>query len=148
MDRLAWERGYPYALMALRLLIDETGASVSYRIHGAGPELYHVLFTASDLELEGNAEIRPPLERRRAAEVLAEHDVYLDLRLDGGRGWGLAAAIEAGLPAVVSTAVAADGPVYDGMNGLVVPVRDPAAASRALARLLDPALRAELASAR
>lgn len=144
---LTWERGYPYALLALRRLLDRAPGAAEYRIYGAGIGLRELLFTIADLDLERAAAVCAPPPRPDASDVLASADVYLDLSVRAAPGGGLRAALACGVPAVV-TAEAADADlVRDGVEGILVPARDPEAATAALARLRDPTRRAELAVA-
>jgi glycosyltransferase involved in cell wall biosynthesis len=124
---LTWENGFPYALLAIRNLVDGTGAQVGYWIHGQGPGRTEVLFTIADLELEGHAQLMPePLDLR---EALAGADVYLDTRVKPGPRAGLAAAAAVALPIVATD-------LGDGVAGTLVPPRDAHAAAAALARAL------------
>jgi glycosyltransferase involved in cell wall biosynthesis len=141
---LTWERGYAYALLALRRLLDEAPGSATYRIFGEGPELRHLLFTIADLELDGHAAVRAAPTRRRLPAALAQADAYLDLSVRPAPGGALRVALALGVPVVV-TAEAAGGELAHG--GAVAPVRDPEAAARALARLRDRSLQPAPATA-
>lgn len=124
---LTWENGYPYALLAIRKLLDATGAAVGYRIHGQGHDRTQVLFTIADLELEGYAEVVP--EPRDPRVALAGAGVYLDARVKAGSRMGLAAASAAGVPIVATD-------LDDGAPGMLVPPRDADATAVALERAL------------
>ncbi|MGZ8620625.1 MAG: glycosyltransferase, partial [Actinomycetota bacterium] len=76
-------------------------------------------------------------------------DLYLGTSI-GGESFGvvLVEAMAAGLPVIASDIPGYDEVVRDGVDGLLVPPRDPEALSAAAARVLDdPALSASLAAA-
>jgi phosphatidylinositol alpha-mannosyltransferase len=76
-------------------------------------------------------------------------DLYLGTSV-GGESFGIALveAMAAGLPVVASDIPGYDEVVTDGVEGLLVPPREPAAAARAAATILDdPGLAARFSAA-
>jgi D-inositol-3-phosphate glycosyltransferase len=73
------------------------------------------------------------------------HDVLLWLPTYEGFGLVLLEAMSQEMAVVVTPIGCAPGLVRDGVNGVIVPTRDPAAAAAAAGRLMDaPALRRTL----
>jgi D-inositol-3-phosphate glycosyltransferase len=80
------------------------------------------------------------------AEVYYDADLLLFPTRYDSFGLVVIEAMAAGLPVIVSDAVA-DGIVKDGRNGVVIAGHDPSDYARALRRLADPGLRALMAEA-
>jgi glycosyltransferase involved in cell wall biosynthesis len=80
------------------------------------------------------------------AEIYHEADLLLFPTRYDSFGLVVIEAMAAGLPVIVSDAVA-DGIVKDGRNGVVIAGHDPSDYARALRRLADPGLRALMAEA-
>lgn len=142
-----WRKGYEYALVALRRLLD-AGVPASLAILGDGAERQRLLFTVDDLGLHGRVELlgrRPPAQVR---ERLQQADVFLLPSVAEGISNAALEAMACGLPVVSTCCGGMDEAIRDGVEGLLVPVRDPEAMAAALHRLwVDPALRRRLGGA-
>jgi glycosyltransferase involved in cell wall biosynthesis len=136
--RLHWKKGFEYALLAVRRLVDE-GADVRYDIIGGGLEEERLRFAVHDLRLDGRVRLlgRQPAEEVRRA--LEEADVYLLPSLSEGLSNAALEAMAMELPVVSTTAGGMEEAIQDGRDGFLVPSRDPAALAAAIRRLLASA---------
>lgn len=90
----------------------------------------------------------PRVPETEVIEMYRRHDVLLWTPTYEGFGLVLLEAMSQRLPAVATPVGCAPAIVRDGVNGLLVPVRDAGAAARAVQRLLaDPALRRRMGDA-
>ena len=141
---LIWRKGYEYALMTLRNLVDKD-VDAEYHIVGEGPDIQRILYTVQDLDLQGRVNLHgklPPAEVRR---WLQQSDVFLLSSLSEGISNAVLEAMSCGLPVVTTDCGGMREAVLDGIQGFVVPTRDPQAAADALARLYrEPALRKKM----
>ncbi len=106
---------------------------------------------AAALGLGDSVRFPGQLERTRAAAYVAAADVFaMPIVRDGADGLPnvLLEAMGAGRPVVASRVAGVPDVIRDGVHGLMVPERDPAALAGAIVRLLDdPALAARLGAA-
>lgn len=136
--RLHWPKGLEWGVLAARELIAR-GHDVHYDIVGGGDEEAQLRFAIHDLGLGARVHLlgrRPPGEIRAALETA---DVYLSPSVSEGISNAALEAMAMAIP-VVSTAVGGmSEAIRDGVEGLLVPSRDPAAMATAVATLLaDP----------
>ncbi len=144
---LVWQKGYEYALLAVRHLID-AGVQVRLDIIGDGPERQRVLFTVHDLGLERHARILGRLTPKQVRDTLQQSDVFLLASLSEGICNAVLEAMACGLPVVTTDCGGMREAVSDGVEGFVVPVRDPQAMALALQRLAEnPLLRRQMGEA-
>jgi len=138
VGRLQWRKGYEYALLALRRLQD-AGHAVTYEIVGEEADGGATRHAVHDLDLTAVVTLTPPLGREAVAERLGRADVLLLPSLSEGIANVALEAMACARPVVVTDCGGMTEAVTDGIEGRVVPVRDPAAMARALADLLaDP----------
>jgi len=139
---LDWQMGYEYALLAIRQLVD-SGLDVRFEIIGAGPEHSRVLYTVDDLNLKEHVHLLGQLPPDDVRRRLQQADVFLLASLSEGISNAVLEAMACGLPVVTTDCGGMREAVADGVEGFVVPVRDPAAMAEALRKLAaDPELRA------
>lgn len=144
---LIWRKGYEYALQAIRLLVDQD-LPIKYTIIGDGPERMRVLYTIDDLNLSAYVHLPGRLPPEKVRDYVQQADVFLLSSLSEGISNAALEAMACGLPVVTTDCGGMREAVTDGVEGLVVPVRDPAAMAAALARLAgDPQLRHRLGTA-
>jgi len=138
---LIWRKGYEYALLAMRRLVD-SGLDVRFEIIGSGPEQQRVLYTMDDLGLKEHVHLLGQLPPERVRDHLQQADVFLLASLSEGIANAALEAMACGLPVVTTDCGGMREAVTDGVEGFVVPVRDPAAMAEALRKLaLDEDLR-------
>jgi colanic acid/amylovoran biosynthesis glycosyltransferase len=146
---LIWRKGYEYALMATRRLVDR-GVDVRYEIIGDGPTAEHqrVLYTIGDLGLESTVRLLGAQPPQRVRDRLQWADAYLLTSLSEGIANSALEAMACGVPVVTTDCGGMREAVADGVEGFVTPVRDATAAADALGRLAgDELLRTRMGSA-
>ena len=149
VGRIHWVKGYEHALQAVRLLLDR-GCDVRYTIAGGGDAAGTgaVRFAAHDLGVADHVTFagpRPPAEVRA---LLAGAHVFVLPSLSEGLSNAALEAMAMERPVVVSDVGGMRELVRDGVDGFLVPARDPAALADCVERLAaDPALRARLGAA-
>jgi colanic acid/amylovoran biosynthesis glycosyltransferase len=143
---LLWVKGYEYALLAIRQSKD-AGIPVKYVIIGDGAERSRILFTIEDLGLQDCVSLPGRLDPEQVRSRLQQADVFLLPSLSEGISNAALEAMACGLPVVTSDCGGMREAITDGVEGFVVPVRDPEAMACALQILhQDSALRAQMGS--
>jgi len=138
---LIWGKGYEYALVAVRELV-ERGVAVHYEIIGDGPERQRVLYTIDDLGLTEQVRLIGKLSPVEVRDRLQQAEAFLLSSHSEGISNAVLEAMACGLPVVTTDCGGMREAVADGVEGFVVPVRDPAAMAEALRKLAeDPDLR-------
>jgi len=133
---LIWCKGYEYALIALRKLLD-TNVSVTYEIVGDGPksDRQRILYTAWDLQLGAALTLRGSEPPERVRDILQSADAFLHASVSEGMPNAALEAMACGLPVVTTDCGGVREAVTDGVEGFVVPLREPAAMADALLTL-------------
>lgn len=106
------------------------------RIVGSGPEWEAVARLHSALGLDGTVALLGDLPRDRLAEEYASADLFCLPSVQEGFGIVFLEAMAAGLPMVACRAAAIPEVVEDGVTGVLVAPKDPAALAGALEALL------------
>ncbi len=144
---LIWRKGYEYALTAFKELSGR-GLYAEFHIIGDGPERQRILYTIQDMELEGRVVLHGKLPPEQVRNKLQQADVFLLSSLSEGISNAVIEAMSCGLPVVTTDCGGMREAVTDGVEGFVVPVRDPAAMADALYSLaLDPGMRKRMGQA-
>ena len=144
---ILWRKGYEYALLAVRQLV-ERGLPVRFDIIGDGPEGQRLLYTIHDLGLQEHVVWHGPLPPAAVVGRLQAADVFLLTSLSEGISNAVLEAMACGLPVVTTDVDGLPEAVGDGVEGFLVPPRDPAATADALARLAaSPELRQRMGQA-
>jgi len=142
-----WVKGTTYALQALRLLLDR-GVPVHLTLVGDGEERQRILYTIDDLGLGEHVEVAgrlPPVDVR---DRLRNSDVFILPSLSEGFCNAAIEAMACGVPVVMTNCGGVREGLTDGVEGFVVPLRDPEAMADAVATLAnDPALRVQMGQA-
>ena len=142
-----WVKGHEYALSAIRQLMDQ-GVPVRFDIIGDGPERQRVLYTIHDLELQNHVRLLGRLNPEQVRDRLQQSDVFLLSSLSEGISNAVLEAMSCGLPVVTTDCGGMREAVTDGVEGFIVPVRDPEAMAQALLRLWkEPDLRKKMGEA-
>jgi glycosyltransferase involved in cell wall biosynthesis len=133
---LMWRKGYEYALLAVRTVLDR-GIDIELAIAGEGPDRSHVEFMRSELGLESHVNFLGQFEEDAVLELLQSSDVFLHTSLSEGISNGAIEAMACGLPIVTTDVGGMPEAVQHGRHGLVVPPRDSYSLADALGQLLD-----------
>lgn len=139
VGRHHWVKGYEYAVQAVAMARSQ-GCDVTYTIVGGDQGAADaVRYAAHEL---GLAEVvtlagAKPVPGVRAA--LARADVFLVSSVGEGVSRAALEAMAMGLPVVTTDAGGMPEVVADGVEGLIVPRRDPRALADAIVRLADDA---------
>lgn len=142
-----WRKGYEYALTAVRRLVDR-GVPVQFDIIGSGRENQRLLYSIQDLQLDEHVTWHGRLAPDEVVKRLQTSDVCLLSSLSEGLSNAVLEGMACGLPAVTTDVGGMREAVSDGVEGLLVPSRDPAAIADALAELWRrPDLRATMGAA-
>ncbi len=144
---LVWVKGTTYALQSLRLLLDR-GIPARLTLVGDGPERQRILYTIEDLGIREHVEIAgrlPPLDVR---DRLQQSDVFILPSLSEGFCNAAIEAMGCGVPVVMTDCGGVLEGLTHGVEGFVVPLRDPEAMADAVATLArDPGLRVRMGRA-
>jgi colanic acid/amylovoran biosynthesis glycosyltransferase len=145
--RLHWKKGFEFALVALRHLL-EAGFDVQYDIAGGGPEEEKLRFCIHELGLSTRVRL---LGRQSASEVkaaLQNADIYWLPSLSEGLSNAALEAMAMQMPIISTTAGGMEEAISEGENGLLVAPFDARALADKTAILLrDGALRKRLGEA-
>ncbi|MBL8079487.1 MAG: glycosyltransferase family 4 protein [Anaerolineales bacterium] len=131
---LIWRKGLDYALIAIRKLADQ-GIPVRFEIIGSGPDESQIHFTIHDLGLQEHVHLSGKLSQEQIKEKLQRIDVFLLSSLSEGISNAVLEAMSCGIPVVTTDCGGVREAVTDGVEGFVVPLRDPAAIASALQSL-------------
>lgn len=144
---LVWVKGTTHALEAVRQLVAE-GIRLRFSIVGDGPERQRVLYTIDDLGLGEHVRLLGRLPPIAVRDALREADIFVLPSLSEGFSNAAVEAMACELPVVMTNCGGVIEGVTDGVEGLVVPVRDPAALALAISKLArDPELRLRMGRA-
>lgn len=144
---LIWRKGFEYQLSAVRWLVNR-GEHVSMDIIGEGPERQRVSYTIHDLRIQDSVAVRGKLPPEAVRDCLQQADVFVLSSLSEGISNAVLEAMSCGVPVVTTDCGGMREAVTDGVEGFVVPVRDPESMAAALGRLVsDPELRRRMGEA-
>lgn len=144
---LIWRKGYEYALVALKTLVD-AGYPVSLTIVGDGEHLECIEFTVHDLGLEQCVNLAGKCSPSEVVRLLQDADLFLHTALSEGIANSVVEAMACGLPVVCTNLAGMREAIEDGVEGLLVPSRDSHAIAIAVKSLLDsPELRNKMGEA-
>jgi glycosyltransferase involved in cell wall biosynthesis len=146
VGRLHWVKGLEYSLQAVARL-RRRGVPVSYTIIGRGNESdrLSVLAAIRDLDLESAVRVLGPWSRAEVRAAFRSSDVFVLPSVSESVNTSTLEAMAVGMPVVVTDVGGMCEAVDDGVEGLVVPPRDPDALAEAVLTLgRDPSLRATM----
>lgn len=144
---LVWVKGHEYLLMALGILRD-VGLQAELYIIGEGPERDRILFTARDLGLSDQVKLHGRLPAQQVREQLQQADIFVLSSLSEGISNAVLEAMSCGLPVVTVDCGGMREAVTDGVEGYIVPVREPRRMAEAIQKLAqDPGLRKRMGAA-
>jgi colanic acid/amylovoran biosynthesis glycosyltransferase len=145
---LRWEKGYEYALEAIRELSDrgivarlDIVGSVPFERRGPSTERERIVHTVTELGLEQHVRLLGRLSSAEIVDRLRASDVFLHPSVTEGLPLAIVEAMACGLPIVASDCGGVSEAVTEGVEGLLVPPRDSACLADALERLArDPGI--------
>ena len=143
VGRIAWAKGYEFALDAVALLVQQ-GVAVKYLILGNGDYEMAVQFAARQHGLldAGVVEFGGHVPREQVVAYYQRADIMLHAALEEGFCNAVIEAQAMEIPVVTSDAGGLPENVEDGVTGFVVPRRDARAlADKLLVLARDPELR-------
>ncbi len=144
---LIWRKGHESLLLALRALLDDDWRA-QLRVIGDGPERQRVLYTIRDLGLGDAVVLLGQLDETQVRDELRQADIFVLSSLSEGISNAALEAMSCGLPVVSTDVGGMPEAIREGVEGLLVPARDPSAMARAIARLdEDRQLRAQMGAA-
>jgi colanic acid/amylovoran biosynthesis glycosyltransferase len=144
---LVWVKGPTYALEAIRILRDR-GIPVHLTVVGDGPEKQRVLYTIEDLGLRDCVKLAGRLAPVAVRDQLRQSGIFVLPSLSEGFCNAAIEAMACALPVVMTHCGGVLEGVADGVEGFIVPVRDPTAMADAVERLInDEGLRARMGRA-
>ena len=147
VGRLTWEKGYEYAIEAIRCLAEQGVRSELYII-GDGVMLEALAFARHQLGQDHSVYFLGALPQSRVHEEMLCADVFLHASVSEGFGNAVIEAQALALPAVCSDAGGLPENVADGETGFIVPRRNaPVLAEKLAALARDPALRRRMGEA-
>jgi glycosyltransferase involved in cell wall biosynthesis len=141
VSRLVYKKGLTYLLDAWPRILERCPRAV-LAIGGYGDLRDELERRAHDLGVAASVRFPGQLERARAAQYVGAADVYVvpSIRDQKGNVDGLPNALLEGMaaarPIVASRVAGIPDVIADGVHGLLVPERDPAALANAIGRLL------------
>jgi glycosyltransferase involved in cell wall biosynthesis len=129
-------KGFPYLFEAMRLICKERDA-ILVLTNQVETSMTGILSRYADVPVEWV----PPMPHDQLANHLKKNHVFALLSLEDGLARTVTEALACGLPAVVSENTGAKDFIQRGVNGDVVPIRDPAAAATAIIEAHERQLR-------
>jgi glycosyltransferase involved in cell wall biosynthesis len=132
--RLVWVKGFDYLLAAFARLRDR-GIEFEADLLGDGPLKSALRFSIGDLELTRHVRLVGGVSSAEVLSRLQATDLYVLSSLEEGISNGVLEAMASGVPIVTTNAGGMSEAVTDGVEGLVVPIRDVDALATALERL-------------
>jgi glycosyltransferase involved in cell wall biosynthesis len=142
VSRLVYKKGLTYLLEAMPRIVAEHPNAMLV-IGGYGDLREELERRAHELGVAHRVRFPGHLNREQAAKYVSAADVYVvpSIRDQGGNIDGLPNALLEGMgtgcPIVASAVAGIPEVIDDGVHGLLVPERDPAALSQAIGRLLS-----------
>lgn len=131
---LTWVKDYARAIGAVRLAVDR-GVDVQLRLIGSGRDREHLLYTAHDLNVADRVQLLGRCTPDQVAQELQRADLFLHTSCSEGISNAALEAMACGLPAITTDAGGMAEAVRDGMDGIVVKVRDTGALADAMCLL-------------
>ena len=128
---LIWRKGFEDALVAMGLLRDR-GVDFRYHIVGDGPDLQRLLFTIQDLDLQDQVVLHGALDADGVQAMLHRADAFLLSSVCEGISNAVLEAMACGLPVVSTLCGGMAESIDHGVEGLLVPTRDPSAMAGAI----------------
>jgi L-malate glycosyltransferase len=136
-SRLSPEKGLKYLVEAFAILRRRYGPRMRLRIAGEGPERGSLEALIARLDLSDSVELAGWVEHEQLPTFLGGLDVFALPSTWEGFGVSAVEASAVGLPVVASNIHGIPDAVRDGVTGLLVPPKSPAAIATAVTRLVE-----------
>lgn len=130
---LCLRKGTPYLLEAFRLIQKKIPTARLLLTRTIQDDVKPVLSRYADLPIEW----APPLPHHQLVERLRSADIFVLPSLEEGLVRTACEAIACGLPAILTPHTGANDFIQPGVNGEVVPIRDPQATADAILKWAD-----------
>ena len=124
VGRLEWNKGYEYALQAMKVLRDQ-GVHCDYHIVGEGDFLEPISFAKHQLGLQNIIQLLGPRSRSEVKEEMLWADVFLHPSVSEGFCNAVMEAQAMALPVVCTDAGGLSENVANEETGFIVPRREP-----------------------
>ena len=127
-------KGSPYLLEAFRIIRKQEPQAVLRLTNVVRDDMLEVLRTYSDLLIEWGTPLNTgiPEERRQFVQRYQTSDVFVLPSIEDGFAFVVAEALACGLPVITTPNTGSSDLIRNGVNGTVVPVRDPVAIADAV----------------
>lgn len=147
VGRLARQKGLYELLAGLKLAL-AAGASARLVVAGTGPEGDNLRRFVADAQIGHAVSFAGTVGGADKEALLAASDLFVLTSHAEGLPYALLESMAAGVPAIVTRVGAIPDVVLEGIHGLFVPLHDPEAIARAIARLdADRELLAQMGAA-
>jgi glycosyltransferase involved in cell wall biosynthesis len=130
---LCLRKGTPYLLEAFRLILKKEPRAVLRLTEAIRDDAREILRRHADLPIEWAPifNLQREDQRRQYIARLQSSDIFLFPSLEDGFGYVVAEAMACGLPVITTRNTGAADLIQPGVNGEMVPIRDPAATAEA-----------------
>jgi glycosyltransferase involved in cell wall biosynthesis len=131
---LCLRKGTPYLLEAFRLIRQREPSAVLRLAQTVRPDVQRILAQNADLPIEWCPHLRLSVEadRKLYLERFQTSDLFVFPTLEEGFSVVVKEAIACGLPVITTKNSGASDVIQSGINGELVPIRDPAATAEAV----------------
>ncbi len=144
IGRLVWEKGYPYTLLAIKRLVEQTDKKFEYCVIGEGVDYQAIEYLIRGFKLEKYVRLYGFVENQKAKELVNSCDVYLQCSLSEASSLTLKEAGMMGLPLIGTNVGGIPETIIDGYTGSLVELGDiDAMVSVMYDYLVNPKLRKE-----
>jgi colanic acid/amylovoran biosynthesis glycosyltransferase len=117
--RLHYQKGYVYALNAIRILLDR-GFDIEYSICGGGPEEGLLKYMIQELNLQDSVKLMGKVSSSEVAEHLIRADLFLLPSIYEGIANAAIEAMASGVPIISTTCGGMEELIDNGKNGFLV----------------------------
>ncbi len=117
--RLHYQKGYVYALNAIRILLDR-GFDIEYSICGGGPEEGLLKYMIQELNLHDSVKLMGKVSSSEVAEHLIRADLFLLPSIYEGIANAAIEAMASGVPIISTTCGGMEELIDNGKNGFLV----------------------------
>ena len=144
---LRWQKGYEFALPAIKKLI-EKGYKIEYQIIGTGKSKGNLEIMSQRLGIRGSVIFLGRKSKDELLQFMSNTDIYLQPSVSDAFPGALREACAMGLPVIASEVDGIPEMINNGHNGLLVPICDSESIANAVEILIKtPEFRTNIAKA-